>query len=132
MFGWLRELLDIRYEFRERHTNLKTVNEKNSQICDSCETLKTQLEIAHANNRLLMGKLLKEDEPVISGTVEGPKITVPKTIPWRQRQQMLEAEDRAKAAALRNAAQPVQNDVEGIKEFEEELKNAERERESKH
>ena len=126
MFSWLRELLDIRYEHQERKTNLRNATIKNNEICDSCETLKTQLEIAHATNRRLMDKLLepKEKMEVIQGP---PQIIPPKTIPWRQKQQMLEAEDREKARALRASAQP---DPEEIKNFEKELDNAKAEREN--
>lgn len=126
MFSWLRELLDIRYEHQERKTNLRNVSQRNSEVCDSCETLKTQLEIAHSNNRMLMNKLLQPNEKVTIET--GPPVIIPpKTIPWRQKQQMLEAEDREKARALKASAQPDPTDV---KDFEKELDNAKAEREN--
>lgn len=74
--------------------------------CDSCEILKTQLAIKNQENNTLLAKILKEPEPIV--TNEPVRIpTAPRVgIPWRVRQAHLEAEDRAKFAAMQKSAQP--------------------------
>lgn len=83
--------------------------------CESCETLRQQLEIANYEKRLLLDRIMEKPAPV----VETPPIPIslPKTIPWTVKKQMLEAEDREKAKLLRNAPKPVQT----VEEIEKEL-----------
>jgi hypothetical protein len=137
MFGWLRELLEIKYEFRERRTRLTTEVKKDEVICQSCETLKTQLEIANYEKSQLLGKLLKEPEKESERTEAPPMNHVPRVVPWQVRRQMLEREDREKAKLLKNAPKPVvattkvetEEDKKETELFEQELKNAEQARE---
>jgi len=77
---------------------------KESKICDTCETLKQQLAIAHEDYKYLLAKMMEKPEVEIQQ--EPPQITRPKFIPWKTRQQMLEKEDRVKANAIKNAAIP--------------------------
>ena len=95
------------------------LNERHeSKICQSCETLEKQLEISNFEKRELLNKLLKEPEPIVP--TELPKAyTMPKTIPWRVRQQMLEREDREKARLMRQA--PLPDSTNKIEELEREL-----------
>ncbi len=69
-----------------------------TDICPSCEVLKESLAIERQFNKVLFEKLLDpkipEKEPV---SIEEPQAITPQFIPWRVRQQMLEAEDRKKA-----------------------------------
>ena len=113
MFGWLKELLDIRYENRQRNAMLKLeVKEKdiilepepdNSVICESCETLKQQLSIANAEKKQLLDKLLKEPEKeIISQEVNLTPITPKGARQWHNQKRELEANDRRAAAVLRN------------------------------
>lgn len=108
MFQWLREWMELRAEFRERTT-----------VCQSCEILKTQLDTANRERAQLLSKLL-DKEPESERTTAPAMETMPlrKHIPWRVKQQMLEAEDRAKAKALRNAAQP---DAPSVEDLERDL-----------
>lgn len=72
--------------------------------CVSCDTLKEQL--SHKNwecEQLIKQITTKPDAPKVEPPIE---ITKPRYIPWNARRQMLEAEDRERARALRNAAQP--------------------------
>jgi hypothetical protein len=85
----------------EERRELKAEN----KICESCETLRKQLEIANFEKERLLSRLLeKPEQPIVDN--KPVNITPPKTIPWRVRQQMLEQADRDKAMALRNAAKP--------------------------
>lgn len=109
MFNWLRELLDIKYEYRARKLELKRDDKHDNfveEVCDSCETLKIQLAIANAEKKLLLEKILKE--PVTEDkTVDNVKAVLPnRHLSFSARRQMLEREDRAKAKTLR------QNEIE--------------------
>jgi hypothetical protein len=139
MFNWLREYLSIRYEFREREIRLKKESaqtnielDKEEEVCQSCETLRQQLEIANYEKSQILSKLLKEPEKV----PDTPPVAVtrPRTIPWHVRRQMLETEDREKAKAMRNAAKPDSEikpaETISTEELEKELGVAEQQRES--
>lgn len=103
MFGWLREFLEIRNEFRRSKVEIKT----EETVCKSCETLKQQLEIANYEKSELLKKILKtpeaEPERVTAPELVAPR---PRMVDWRARRQMLESEDREKAKLLRKAPKP--------------------------
>jgi hypothetical protein len=75
-------------------------------ICESCETLKMQLEIVNHEKQKLLDKLLA---PPVMETVAQPvrEITAPVNIPWAVRRQILEREDREKAKLIREAPVPI-------------------------
>jgi hypothetical protein len=119
MFNWLRELLEIRAEFNERKAQLR----HEGKICESCETLKKQLEIANFEKKQLLDRLL--EKPPVEERKEIPiSIPRPKTIPWIVKKQILEAEDRERAKLLRNLPKP-----ESTEELEKELQDAAKTRE---
>lgn len=70
--------------------------------CKSCETLREQLAHERFEKEQLLKALLPAKEQVAAPIEEEYKPVKPKYIPWNQRQQLLEAEDRAKARILRN------------------------------
>ncbi len=116
MFTWIRELLEIRYEFKSRKAGLH-------KVCQSCETLKQQLEIANYEKRALLDRLLKEPE---KETIKEKRVTtIPRTVHWNIRRQMLEQEDREKAKLMREAPKPQATD-----DLEKELNIASANRES--
>lgn len=129
MFGWWKELLDIRYEFRERKLRLQEEQIQNTRVCQSCEVLKVQLDLANREKAQLLSKLLEKPEPESERTVAVPMQTLPtkRHLSWNVRRQILEQEDRAKAASMRNAAQP---DNISVEDLEKELDVVEREREA--
>lgn len=100
MFGWFRELLEIRYEFRERKLRLSEEASERVNVCASCEVLKAALTRANFEKDQLLNKLLTPDVPA-----EVPKVltsvSMPKQMPFAVRRQMLEAEDRVKADTLK-------------------------------
>lgn len=71
--------------------------------CQTCEVLRLQLDESNRERRELLARLLEKDtpEPVEPVEVE-PKAITSQFVPWRVRQQMLEAEDRHKASLLKN------------------------------
>lgn len=96
MFGWLRELLELRSEYRKR--------------CDTCDVLRVQLERANYEKEQLLKEILAPktiSEPVINETDLKP--ISPKThIPWKVRQEALEATDRQKAKLLKDKAKELE------------------------
>ena len=83
--------------------------------CESCDTLRRQLEIANHQNEQLLTRLIEKPAPAIE-TREPVAISRPKNIPWNLRKQMLEAEDRHAAKLMREAPKPdtVKVDVEDL------------------
>ncbi len=120
MFKWYRELLEIRQEARERKASLL----KQQTQCESCETLKHQLEVSNFEKKQLLDRLLEKPAPEV--IKEPVPITRPHNIPWNVRRQILEQEDREKARLLREAAKPISTE-----DLEKELDNAATERENK-
>lgn len=129
LLDWYRQYLNIKYEARER----KTLVTKDETVCLSCETLKQQLEIANYEKEKLLNRILEKPEapPVPQAP---PEVSRPRMIPWNVRRQMLEREDREKARALRNAAQPdsdaAKKEAEETAAFEKELNDATAKREA--
>lgn len=107
MFNWLRELLELRYEFREKRLNLE--REGNEVRCESCEILKIQLDRSNIERDKLLFRILERPTEVMN---EKPvDITPPRNIPWNVRKQMLEQEDRMKAKLMREAPSPQLNNL---------------------
>ncbi len=85
------------------------INERNS-VCPSCETLRQQLALANQNNEKLLERLLS---PSNNESNRPPtEITMPKTISWAVRKQMLEREDRERARLMREAPKPTVESLE--------------------
>lgn len=91
ILGLLREYLEIRQD-RKDH-------------CKSCLILQEQLTNALSRETRLLASLTSKPEPVPVIQQEAPQpLQTGKTIPWHIKRQLLEAEDRAKALALRDLA----------------------------
>jgi len=98
MFQWVKELLDIRYEYSERKKRLREVP------CKSCETLKIALERANYEREQLLNNLLKPNvvpERLVAPTPSSSPIGR-RHIPWPVKQQQLELEDKERAKAIRD------------------------------
>lgn len=67
--------------------------------CESCETLKSQLEIANFERRQLLETIISFTKPAVEVSLEQREIAPirPRTVPWRVRQQELEKNDRLTA-----------------------------------
>lgn len=97
---WFHHLLNPHCE------HCKEVNE-DSKICKSCETLKTQLEIANYEKKQLLQAVLDNHKPVETQPASRPDSQfnlAAKSIPWAVRKQMMEAEDRKEAELRKKAA----------------------------
>lgn len=116
ILGLLREYLEIRQD-RKDH-------------CKSCLILQEQLTNALSRETRLLAAITSKPEPqVIKETAAPEPINTGKTIPWHIKRQLLEAEDRAKALALRDlantggtTAKPTEMNTEiSVDELEKEL-----------
>jgi hypothetical protein len=117
MFSFIHKLLNPhcehcaaerkeRLEF-ERLKHLEERNEiKDDSICESCETLKRQLEIRNHEYELLLNRVLEKPAQVVEDKTP-MELSRPRHIPWRVRQQELEAADRQRAELLKKAPQPI-------------------------
>jgi hypothetical protein len=76
--------------------------------CESCEILRMQLAESNAERKDLLHRLLdpKQAEPPSIQSDEPVAIT-PQYVPWRVKQQMLEAEDRQKAKLIRDRTKEI-------------------------
>jgi hypothetical protein len=125
MFNWFRELLEIRYEFRER--NLKLVAE--SKVCESCEVLKMQLSLVQQEKEKLLNLIVDKHQPEPVQVIrETPEPIRPKHTPWAVKKQMLEQESRETARILaqkkiEELEQQILGDKDNASEAESELKS---------
>jgi len=76
--------------------------------CTTCEVLRDQLDKSEVERRELLARLLEKDkpEPSIQPAEEMKPIT-PQFIPWRVKQQMLEAEDRQRAKLMKDRTKEI-------------------------
>lgn len=71
--------------------------------CATCEVLREQLANSERERRELLTKLLDKGNPEpLPSAQEEYKPVQPQFMPWRVKQQMLEAEDRKKAQLMRD------------------------------
>jgi len=122
LLDWYREWIEIRLESKIKRTEIK----HEEVICQSCETLKKQLEIANYEKRQLLDKLLAPP-PIIEEKPPIP-VSIPRSIPWNVRKQMLEREDSEKAKLMRDAPKP--DSIISTEELEKELNLAAKTREA--
>jgi hypothetical protein len=81
-------------------------------VCQSCENLKIQLDSITAENRRLLEFIMHPPEATENRPAPEP-IVQRKNIPWRVRQQMLEAEDREKARLMKEKTEELEKEVLG-------------------
>ncbi len=120
LLDWYREYREIKNE---------------TQICQTCEVLKQQVDILGIENRTLINKLTETKSEVVQ-PIENPEPIRPRFVPWNVRRQALEAESR-RAAQVLASKQKEMNEVKvapaddpDVKEFEKELDEATKVREN--
>jgi|SRR5215203_388290 len=98
MFKWLQELIDMRLDYLERKFTIQDIP------CESCEVLKLELAKAHDTNRTFIQEMIKKAEPEkpIDTSEMKPVQFSRNHLPFAMKRQMIEAEDRRAAAALRH------------------------------
>jgi uncharacterized Zn finger protein (UPF0148 family) len=79
-----------------------------SNVCPVCEVLREQLHKSESERKeLLQRALAPPSQPIEPETKEEFKPLTPQFVPWRVRQQMLEAEDRQKAHLMKEKAKEI-------------------------
>jgi len=91
LLDFLREYINIRRESKS--------------YCKSCETYKEQLNLANHEKRMLLEQFLHPNKPEPVPVEIAPQPIIPQIVPWKIQREMLEKEDRAKAATLRRQAE---------------------------
>lgn len=79
-------------------------------ICQSCETLKSQLEIVNYEKKQMLETILSFTKPIVEekpAQVREIHPIMPKAVPWSIKRQMLEEEDRKRAQILRQKAEEI-------------------------
>lgn len=102
--------------------------EEYNKICNSCETLKNQLEIVNYEKRQMLDSILNNNKPVIS---EKPAVNYeelkPMSVPWAVRKQMLEADDRERARLMKQASSNLRVNIRSdIVESDKEIEDLEK------
>jgi len=94
MLNWIHKLLNP-------HCEQCREDREDASICKACEVLRTQLEAANSEKRQLLSMLLpKQKEEAVDNTIKPEPIRTGQHVSFNIRRQMLEAEDRHKAALL--------------------------------
>ena len=79
---------------------------RESRICNSCEILKTQLEITAYEKKQLLRTIEIINTPAVAEVVvqqeERTEAVMPRQVPWHIRREMLEKQDRVAAALIKN------------------------------
>lgn len=99
--------------------------------CESCETLRHQIDVMNEQNRQLTLALVEMSKPTIVNEAAGPSptdIKLPRRPHWRVKQAELEQASRDRAMALRNAAKPDKEDEVTVSSLEAELESVEKAR----
>lgn len=89
LIKWYREWKQVRADFYE------------PKICVSCEALKETIGQLQYQNSQLLSALTRTPVPEQRVIDPNLKPILPHVIPWKQRRQMLEAEDRHNAQLLK-------------------------------
>jgi hypothetical protein len=114
----LRRLAKFWHHLTEPHCDACRAEIEEMRACASCETLRQQLEIANYEKRELLNKLIRP-EPVVNE----PNFNElrPKTVPWRVKREELEAEDRKRAAILKEKEKELNQVKSDVDELEKEV-----------
>lgn len=113
MFKWLHHLL-----------NPHCSECRDEEICESCETLRSELIVVRAQNESLIKTILEIVNPKPIAQSADSKTPVPVTgqMTWRMRQQLLEAGDRERAKVLREQKAENVESTKSTEQLETELK----------
>ena len=92
--------------------------------CEACEILRSSLDESNRERKELLHRLLDKDKTEPPPLAEIELKPIGQThVPWRVRQQMLEAEDRKAAELMRAKEKEMQSHprIKDIEELEKEL-----------
>ena len=109
MFKWFHHLINPHCEQCRAEKEIAREIRMIEQECKSCDTLRTLLAAERENNRRLLDLIVEQNTPKVEmrEPVRDLKPITPMRVPWRVRQQMLEAEDRVTAQRMKNLEEEV-------------------------
>lgn len=94
MFNWLHHLLNP-------HCDHCLAEHDKEQFCKSCDILKMELAIVREQNKQLLDTILDFTKPKVEETpVREVNSFVPQVRTWKQKQRLLEEEDRVRAKVI--------------------------------
>jgi hypothetical protein len=115
------------HRFLNPHCPDCALERQDNRICQSCETLKTEVARLTADNERLLNNII-EKNTISKTSGETPvMLKPPSSIPWNLKRQILEREDRERAKLMKEAPKASETRIEDL---EQELGIAEQERES--
>lgn len=101
MIKWLHHLL-----------NPHCAECKAEKECSSCFTLLQQLAFERSEKERLLNLIIEMNKPQAEVPQEPTEMKeISNVVPWRVRQQMLEQEDRAKAAVIKRKTEELEKEV---------------------
>jgi hypothetical protein len=102
---------------RCRHEELE------NKVCESCEVLKQQLDIANSEKRALLAtvKEIITPQPIVQEAEDKELKPIQTITSWKVKRAMLEKEDRMKADAERRAKEAIAESNKSTEELEKEL-----------
>lgn len=118
--------LDWWHKFRNPHCTHCIDERRESKICASCEILQMQVARLQNDNEKLLNRILEKPEIEKPADTSNLKPIMSKNVPWRVRQQALEAEDRRTAQLMRQQANEI-----SVDDLEKEMDIIQNERETK-
>ena len=135
MKNWLHRLLNPHCPQCALEDKLAHDRQLEDKVCEKCEILQIQLEIANIEKQKLLDKVIgsNEKEPVIEQPIVQPR---GRFIPWAVKRQVLEAEDRVAAKLKKDKEKEIQetvvasSDDPDVKALEEEMAIIEKDREN--
>lgn len=107
------------HEFMNPHCDHCKEDKLISKECKNCDDLRLLLAQEKQEKTRLLEVILQKDNPVIAESQETKPISLPRSTPWRIRQQMLEEDDRVKASIMNRIEKDMK--VQTIDELEKEL-----------
>ena len=109
------------------------IRRESKSYCKSCEILREQLAREIYEKQRLLDKFVLIQSAPVEIPSSSPEPIIPKIVPWRVQRELLEAEDRSKAAIIRKqkeeaehakkaaSGEPIEIKEISISELEKEL-----------
>lgn len=106
----MNKLVKFFHELRHPHCEHCMLETQESKICDSCETLRVEVNRLRAENSRLLEAIIEKnlikDEPTTPANSQA-RIPTGTHVSWNMRRQMLEQQDRHTARLMKENTNPI-------------------------
>lgn len=110
MINWIHKLFHPHCVQCKAEQLAQNELDQEARVCQSCEVLKEQLNIANYEKDILLKSILNKNESNSSiNQDESPEPIRRGAIPWRARRQMLEDEDRKKSELIKKSRETLES-----------------------